>query len=75
MMIKAYLAAVMLLAASSAAHALTLAPGGEFLSGNETSQFRINGILLNNGTDSKFLYKDNMRGRAEGPFAVDYTTS
>jgi len=71
---KTYLAAVMALAVSSAAQALTLTPGGEVLSGNETSQARINEILHTHGIYTE-LYKDNVGGGEEGPFAASYTTS
>lgn len=59
---------------ASAVQALTLTPGDEVYSGDETSTSAIEAYLLTLGIDIEELFKTDVGGGDSGLFADDYTT-
>lgn len=73
---KAMAAAVaMVLGVTFQAQALTIVPGDAIESGDQTSNAAILTYLAGLGYDLNSLYKDNVGGVEEGPFAGSYETT
>ena len=69
------LATVMVEGMSASAFALSISPGDEVLSGNETSQAQINLIVDPYIDPSLLLYKQDVGGAETGSLAGSYTTT